>query len=89
MFRFVTFTVNFAIFLVQFVLSMLSDKPSRFRFLEEDDVRKLPHSVFICEFVNAQQNPSPELTASFLSHLTWWWQNGYVLWWNYFVICQE
>jgi len=40
MFRFVTFSVNFAIFLAQFVLSMLSDKPSKFRYVEEDDVRK-------------------------------------------------
>ena len=44
-FRFVTFTVNFAVFLAQFVLSMLSDKPSKFHYVEEDDVRVLHHGI--------------------------------------------
>ena len=40
-FYFITFNVNFAVFLAQFVLSILSDKSSIYHYTEEDDVREL------------------------------------------------
>ena len=48
-FYFVTFAINFAIFLIQFVLSAFSDKPSKYQFVEEDDVREIPCNVATCE----------------------------------------
>ena len=56
MFRFVTFIINFAVFLVQFVLSTVSDKRSKYQFVlstvsdkrskyqlvGEDNVRGIP-----------------------------------------------
>ena len=42
-FRFVTFVINFAVILPQFVLSMLLDKPSGYRYVgvDDNDVREL------------------------------------------------
>ena len=42
LFYFVTFEINFAVFLVQFILSLFSDKRSIYQYIEEDDVRGLP-----------------------------------------------
>ena len=42
-FRFVTFTISLAVILPQFVLSVLSDKPSARHYIRHDDVRELPH----------------------------------------------
>ena len=42
LFYFVTFEINFAVFLVQFVLSLLSDRQSIYQYIEEDDVRGFP-----------------------------------------------
>ena len=41
MFYFITFNVNFAVFLAQFILSVFSDKPSIYHYDEEDNVRGL------------------------------------------------
>ena len=38
-FYFITFCINFAVILVQFILSILSDKPSIYQYHDEDDVR--------------------------------------------------
>ena len=38
-FYFITFCVNFAAFLVQFVLSILSEKPSIYHYVDENNVR--------------------------------------------------
>ena len=40
-FYFITFNVNFAVFLAQFVLSVFAEKPSIYHYIEEDDVRIL------------------------------------------------
>ena len=40
-FYFVTFCVNFAVFLVQFVLSVFPDKRSVYQYIDEDDVREV------------------------------------------------
>ena len=42
LFYFVTFDINFAVFLVQFILSFFPDKHSVYQYIEEDDVRGLP-----------------------------------------------
>ncbi len=34
--------------------------------------------VYFCFFFCAQRKPSPYETATFLSQLTWWWQNGQI-----------
>ena len=39
MFYFITFCINFAVILAQFILSIFSDKASIYRYIEEDDVR--------------------------------------------------
>ena len=55
-FRFVTFVTNIAVVLLQFVLSVLSDKPSAGDYVRHNDVRELPfcgcHKVFITEFMS-------------------------------------
>ena len=37
-FHFITFVINYAVFLVQFVLSVFSEKRSKDQFIVEDDV---------------------------------------------------
>ena len=44
-FRFVTFIINFAVFLVQIVLSTVSDKRSKYQLIGEDSVREYPVMV--------------------------------------------
>ena len=39
LFYFITFEINFAVILVQFIFSLLSDKRSVYQYIEEDDVR--------------------------------------------------
>ena len=39
LFYFVTFDINFAVFLVQFILNFFSDKRSVYQYIEDDDVR--------------------------------------------------
>ena len=41
-FRFVTFVISLAVILLQFVLSVLSDKPSARHYIRQDDVREIP-----------------------------------------------
>ena len=40
MFHFITFNIRFAAFIVQFILSIFSDKSSMYQHIEEDDVRR-------------------------------------------------
>ena len=42
LFYFVTFDINFAVFLAQFILSVFPDKRSVYQYIEDDDVRGLP-----------------------------------------------
>ena len=46
-FYFVTFAISFAIFLIQLILSTFSDKPSKYQFIEEDDVRAILYPVVL------------------------------------------
>ena len=45
-FYFVTFCINFAVFLAQFILTFFPDKRSIYQYIEEDDVRGLPLSLY-------------------------------------------
>ena len=54
--HFVTFVINVAVILLQFILSVLSDKPSAGDYIRHDDVRELSfcecHEVCITEFLS-------------------------------------
>ena len=75
MFHFVTFVVNCVVILSEFVLSVPSDKPSTYRHIGDNNVQDVLN--ILCYIFDILQNPSPELSSSFLSRLTWWWLNGY------------
>ena len=46
-FHFATFAINFVVFLIQLILSAFSDKPSKYQFIEEEDVRGMPTVLLI------------------------------------------
>ena len=47
LYYFVTSEVNFAVFLVQFILSLFPDKQSAYQYTEEDDVSEFLLSLII------------------------------------------
>ncbi|CAI8020809.1 Multidrug resistance-associated protein 1 [Geodia barretti] len=65
-FRFTTFCVQFASYVGLFVLTLLPEHHSR------------RHSYTLLHDGIDQRKPCPELEATFLSRITWWWLNGLI-----------
>ena len=68
MFYFITFCINYAVILTQFILSMLSDKPSIYHYVNEDDVREI-HSFdclgfMLCTF-DVSTETMPRVVSKF------------------------
>ena len=89
MFRLVTFSVQFGVYLVEFVLSILPEpKPRRplYQLGLDDEVHQLLLDLMLVisshahthTHTHSQRKPCPEEQATFLSRITWWWQNGQI-----------
>ena len=80
MFRFVTFVLQYMTYIVQLVLSLFKEPKSKYSHIGDSEVSVWvdmslthPHTL-----TPLQRRPCPEADATFLSRITWWWQNGQI-----------
>ncbi|XP_064405656.1 multidrug resistance-associated protein 1-like [Halichondria panicea] len=63
-FRFVTFVLQYMTYIAQFVLSLFKEPTSK--------------KYSTIDVTQQQRKPCPEMEATFLSRITWWWQNAQI-----------
>ncbi len=87
-FRFVTFLLQYVTYIAQCVLSLFQEPKSNTYFtINASEVgcilvlllfRTLAHLFTAPLIYLSQRRPCPESEATFLSQITWWWQNGQI-----------
>ncbi len=79
-FRFTTFVLQYATYVFQLLFSLFQEPKSKdYTTIHDSEVSIITIIMILISNIAFpylwQRHPSPEIDASFLSRITWWWQN--------------